>query len=206
MQDDVGPRPQFREDLPEQRAIPRYEILRTPPKKRTVFLILSERELTMPTHYWRGRTTPCLEPEPCDMCEASSEIRWKVYLAVSLPITGQIACYECTDHGGESIIAARKESGSLRGKKLTCWRSGNKENSPVNCIVAKVLDPTIHVPPCFDVKEYLYRMWYVRNPRKADLAEVQADQSMAQKNKTHNRVARAADASPARNGRHGKDQ
>lgn len=168
MQTPEIPRPDFHSELPADRAMPRYQMIRTPAKKKVAFLCLSETALIMPTHFVRKRTMPCFQPRPCTECGMGTEVRWKLYVAVFTPSTGVINILELTDHGGEALKNYEHQVGSLRGKKIIAWREGVKENSPVFTSVGPVLDSSIVVPPCPDVKEFLYRMWYVKNNRATD--------------------------------------
>lgn len=156
-------RPEFLDDLPTERSLPRYGIVRTPARKKTPYLILSERALVMPTHWSMKRTKPCAGEDVCQECKVGTEKRWKVYLAVCTPASGLIEVLELTDRGGQPVLEFQKKNGSIRGRKITVWREGVKDNSPVAALVAPVMDPTIAVPPCPDVREFLYRMWYIKD-------------------------------------------
>lgn len=175
MQADDPIRPEFASELPPQRAMPRYEIIRTPTKRRVTFLCLSETVLIMPTHWIRNRTTPCDQHHLAGGCQHESEMRWKCYVAVYAPPNGQTLILEMTDHGGESVIAAEKLYHCLRGRRITVWRSGTKDNSPVNALISPSIDPTVACPPCPDVKAFLLRMWYVRDPREENTAAAVSD-------------------------------
>jgi hypothetical protein len=88
---------------------------------------------------------------------------------VCTPSTGLIQILELTDRGGQPVEQFQDKNGSIRGRKITVWREGKKDNSPVAALIAPLLDPTIHVPDCPDVQEFLYRMWYVKRPMQKKL-------------------------------------
>lgn len=165
MQDDDFEALHLHDELPASRSVPRYELVRTPAKVRATFLIISERACAKPTHWIRGRTMPCLENDACEGCLADIEQRWKVYLWILQPQFNSINPLELTDHGGEPVMAFQKANGSLRGRRITVWRSGKKDNSPVNAAVSPQMDMTIHIPPCPDMEHFLQRMWHMRKNR-----------------------------------------
>jgi len=159
------PNPSPLESFPEK-IQPRFPLIRTPNGgKRASFIILTDKPLMYPTHWVRSRTTPCLAPENCEGCNAEVEIRYKLYVAVYFPSDAQIAVLETTDHGGQTIFAHWQKYGSVRGRKLTVWRSGKKDNSPCNSSISpQPLDITA-LPESPDVRAYLNRMWFSRpNP------------------------------------------
>jgi len=131
-------------------------------------LVLSEKALTYPMHYVRSRTTPCLSPGPCEGCDANLEVRYKAYLAIYFPRDAVIAIFETTDHGGQVLVDHYKKNGSIRGKKLTVWRTGKKDNGPCNCLLSQLPDVMSALPEAPDVREFLNRMWYSRRPRPAE--------------------------------------
>lgn len=167
MHDDQASANFFHDDLPDLRTPPRYKIVRTPPRVRTPYLIISERVRAKPTHWLRSRTSPCAEHDGCEGCVADIEVRWKVYCFVYTPAIDLVNILELTDHAGARLLEFQKSNGSIRGYKITVWRDGKKDNSPVECSVARVLDPTIIVPPCPDLEVALNRIWHVRTNRES---------------------------------------
>jgi len=163
------PNPEPLGDFPE-RIQPRYPLIRTPPGgKRLAVIALTEKPLLYPTHWVRSRTTPCLDPEPCEGCNADLETRYKLYFAVYFPADAQIAVLETTDHGGQNVWDHWKKHGSIRGRKITIWRSGKKENSPCNSSISPQMLEITALPESPDVRSYLNRMWFSRpNPPRTE--------------------------------------
>lgn len=171
MQDDSEGPIHFHYRLPESRALPRYKMIRSPPRKITPFIMLSDSFVLKPTHWLRSRTSPCSETPTCEGCLADVEVRWKCYLFVYSPATNITNCLELTDHAGQKLQQFQDENGSLRGYKLTVWRDGKKDNSPVDCSIGRVSDLTIIVPTCPNIEDYLRRIWYTKNNREKTPAD-----------------------------------
>jgi hypothetical protein len=159
------PNPEPMDDFPTENQT-RHPIVRAlGGGKKLIVIALTDRPLLYPTHWVRSRTTACLDPEPCEGCDADVETRYKLYLGIYFPTDALIGVLEITDHGGHPINEYWKKYGSVRGKKITIWRSGKKENSPVNSTVTQSLfDPTA-LPPSPDIREWCNRLWY-SNPKK----------------------------------------
>lgn len=110
-------------------------IIRRAPAEGTMKLVLLSREiLGLQTHFYLGRTGPCLR-DKCDACRRNHLARWKGYLLAKDVSTMSQIVFEFTPPGVKSLVDAQKTYGTMRGLQIIVSRIGKKANSRVNIFV-----------------------------------------------------------------------
>jgi len=111
------------------------------------------------THYRMRRTIPCTLPRnECVGCQDRLSQRWKGYLPILVPSTGQVALAELTPEAIRGCPIARDGKQPIAGMILVCRRAGPSPNSRQ----VLTLDPTLVPLPAVryqDVDQLLLRMW-----------------------------------------------
>lgn len=141
-------------------------------------VIISSDMLGIRTHWFRGRTGPCLL-ENCEACKHGMLSRWKGYV-LALETSCQMQCvFEFTPPGAIALEEARSRFGTMRGLQVIASRAGKKANSKVSLHVKgiTVLGPA--ACPDYGIWPVVARIWGIDSDRSpavlqsdvADLSE-----------------------------------
>lgn len=139
-----------------------FPILSPKPDMPVKAIITSDRPLACWTHYHNRETFPCTRSnDTCSLCRARLSPRWKAYLCGMVAITGKSAVIELTAGAVHSCPKIIDEKAKLRGWGIELFRGGRAVNAPVRCKLFEA-PPSISkgfIPPPFDLKSSLLRMW-----------------------------------------------
>lgn len=105
-----------------------FDLLRVKPGWGFKGVILSHDSMGEYTHYWGGRTSPCLAVN-CRPCEAGNQHRWYCWQAVWDEPTRKIAILEIPYVAATELYNFFDEHRTLRGWPLELKRRNGKANS-----------------------------------------------------------------------------
>lgn len=147
----------FDEPGPEDEPLG-FDIFRTPTRKPFRAIVLSHRPVGSYTHYAGGRSRPCLG-DGCSICEHGQRPRWHGWLAVCDRKTFRRALFEYPRGADESLREALRRYDSLRGHEIRASRRRPEANARVVLEVSATLVDLDTLPPEFDVRSALVRIW-----------------------------------------------
>ncbi len=133
-------------------------------------IVFSSRPVGYYTHFFGGRTHPCLGScVACVGCADRVPKRWKAYLFGRSDQLAMPCLFELPRESVVNTLALRDPGVSLRGALIKLVRIGPNQNSPVR--VELRLDARPEVCPADepDVQRHLCRIWGVQDPRDAIL-------------------------------------
>lgn len=131
-------------------------------------VILSNDIFGIRTHYFRGRTGPCLR-EGCDACNHKQLSRWKGYLLAKDRDSKQQIVFEFTPPGAAVLDHARLEAGTLRGLILVASRAAKKPNAKVILTMAGVAVVGPNECPDYSIWPILARIWGLAGADRDDV-------------------------------------
>lgn len=174
-----------------------YRIVRTPKKGNLSGILLSERHIGAPTHYWGGRTIICRKLT-CPACKEGNAPRWYGYAPLWSVKSKAIAIVEWTAKAHEPIKNWLTEHGNFLGCQLSLERVGNKANGRLHARICSGDYSKELLPEPADIKAMLLTMWGVTPEQQQEMA---AEEALAQKaiEQLESRQKRVGQAS---NGKH----
>ncbi len=131
-------------------------------------IVLSHDILGLRTHWFRGRTGPCMLVK-CDACLHKQLSRWKGYLLCVEASTQQQIVFEFTPPAVKPLDEAMGKYGTMRGLQLHVARSAKRANARV---VVSVKGATVLGPgacPAFSVWPILARIWGIASDDERDI-------------------------------------
>lgn len=135
-----------------------YQLARCPRSGTLRGVILSRSLQGTGTHYYRGRTTPCVGAK-CEACKDGMAARWYGYVAIWSPSTDRVAIAEITDAAADDLDRWHARHGTLRGAVLTLKRQGARVNGRIIADVSQgTIDPD-RLPPPPDLIRILEKIW-----------------------------------------------
>lgn len=153
------------EDLPKQAERKGgWGIKRAPEKGDLRICVVSKKWLGMRTHWWKGRTTPCLK-YGCEACKAGHVSRWNGYLLAVINGTGQRIVLEFTPHALEHILVIWEKFHNLRGHKFSVKREKAVANGKVAAVHMGQTDKLDLLPKDEDVWEIMAYIWGLNSDR-----------------------------------------
>lgn len=146
-----------------QSSIPGVQLIRCPPKGLRGAIVISHMPITVPTHWWGGRTTPCVssDDKPCPACEKQTRVDFKSYMFIVPADVGRPLLLELPPPATIAFRAWFKINRTLRGCRFSLARRGNR---PKGQVLAETLDKTAVLTPLPDapsLMETLCRIWRV---------------------------------------------
>jgi len=125
------------------------------------------------THFVSNRTQPCRAPE-CEGCEAKQRREWHAYIPIWQPGGDTRCMLELTARAAEPLIAHVAAGKSLRGWTFRAWRTGPKNNSPVDVQIFADESEKYQLPTAPDIVECLLRTWRLHDDPSARIAAPEA--------------------------------
>lgn len=139
-----------------------YQLVRPRIGETVSTVIISETLLGCYQHYDGSNTIPCVgRDQGCLPCAAGMNWRWYGYFGVYLPWNGKLGILQITRGAYDTCPAVQGTNVPFRGHYLKAWRRGRSVNSPLSIELGKRIDPK-GLPPEFDVKGALLRLWGIR--------------------------------------------
>jgi len=130
--------------------------------------IYSSRYLGCDTHFFAGRTRPCLGTGPeCPGHAEGCPVRWKAFLFGHSDQLHQPCVFEIPADTVRNTLGLRDPGVSLKGATIRLVRVGPHANSTVSCEIR--LDVHTHKCPSEepDVMRWLCKIWGVADARDA---------------------------------------
>lgn len=137
-------------------------VLRAKTKGGCSGIVLSETPIGTWTHFYQGRTRPCIGPA-CAMCLDPNPKRWHSWVIVRDSVNGKLGIFELPANAALDLDDFCREHHSLRGWKLSLTRPSGKVNGRVFLAISGPKVDAKLLPPCPDLPKILLRMWQVRN-------------------------------------------
>ncbi len=141
-------------------------LLRTPAKGALRGMITCESLQGTPTHYFGGRTVPCLQKD-CKACGNGVGWLWHGYLSMILPKTHEHVLLELTAQACEQVNAYHKQHSLLRGAFVTATRAGKLANGRVILELNPGDQTGIQLPDPPDVRKHMMHIWGIQDAGEA---------------------------------------
>lgn len=144
-------------------TVPGIQLIRCPPKGLRSAFVISHQPVTVPTHWWGGRTTPCVKSDdkPCPACEKQTRIDFKTYMFICLDPPGRPLLLELPPPATRTFREWFKTHRTLRGCRFALARRGGR---PKGQVISDTLDTTAALcplPTAPSLMETLCRIWKV---------------------------------------------
>jgi len=157
---------EFFSERPTEDALPiGLPVVRAPRKGSDVWVLLNDSVLGCWTHFFKGRTQPCMGSE-CTICPLELARRWHGWVAGYNSSSRSRVLIELTAGPAVALAEWRKERGSLRGCAVKLSRRNNKENGQVVIQIAASKTDVSTLPPEVDLPALLMRIWQIRGSEK----------------------------------------
>lgn len=152
------PKPAYGRPMPHR--LPFYRVLAAKVGETYRLVSLAQRPTTIETHWVDSHTQPhCLPESECEGCRQKKTLRWKCYLPCLVCGTTTVVIAEITQQAVLHCAHLREPGRLIRGWAFSLRRKGVRRNSPVEVWPCDVrVDPRT-LPPDFDVRPHLERMW-----------------------------------------------
>lgn len=163
------------------------DLVRTPPRGGLMGIITTEKIQGTYTHFFGGKTIPCLD-SLCQACDEKISRRWHGYFGLLTPKPSRHVLCEIPLQACEKIWEYHGVSGSLRGVKIQLARRNEKANGKVVVSLDTTTIGKFQLPEPANVQKNLRIIWGldtregVADDRPADAAalakvhrEVRAD-------------------------------
>jgi len=151
---------------PENPKGPSLPIARCPTNGQWQGTITCHDLLGTNTHFYKGRTVPCQQPN-CEPCCDGVPWRWHGYLTAINDKSGLHYLFEVPAAAAETIADFATQHGTLRGARFRATRLGAARNGRV-IIEIKQGDPnSIPRIPVPDIVQLLTKLWDIPEPAAA---------------------------------------
>jgi len=150
---------------PPDRRLPHKIPIEAAPKDGSVlyFWSLSCDILGVFTHWWEGRSIPCIGRDQGCVCGVRNiwvATRWRGYLAAWHDEWERFFIAEVTDQAvRESKSVCDLAFEDLRGRKFALRRLGKNRNAKVQIELCSTKRLEYELPAAFDLREALARIW-----------------------------------------------
>lgn len=144
-----------------------WPIMRVGTKGVSRLVIVSNELIGRFTHYWKGRTQPCLT-DVCEACANGQAARWYGWLAVISETSGAKAIVEITYQGYVSVADTITFADTLRGRGMAIRRIPAKPNGKMRVEIRPHKTVPIELPNEPDIRAILERMWQATPKEFAD--------------------------------------
>ena len=145
---------------PPPREFGGLRLTRVPKGKAVTGIITCDHMVGRDTHFQHRRTVPCTGKATCELCEKERP-RWHGYLSICSTHSQNQCVIELTELASQTVIAWFDRRGTLRGTRIHAQRTGNFDNSPVNCIL-EVTDTDLRtLPESPDLRRFLQMLWKI---------------------------------------------
>jgi hypothetical protein len=154
-------------------ALVGWDLVRADHKKPTSYYVISGEPLSVRTHWWGGRTVPCVR-SGCDACNKHQLSRWTGYLAAQRASDQRRCIVEYPVSAAAAVAEATRTFQSLRGVGIIVSRVAPKVNAKVRIVIARqeqcpfaLTDP----PDIFDVLCKIWKLDAKANPQYSEFAD-----------------------------------
>lgn len=120
----------FSENVPADPKGRVFDLVRVKQQSSVKAVVTSDRSLSIPTHYWGGRTMPHPDHD-CPACQEGMAYRWHTYVACFSLKRKLHVIFESTSTAAKPFDLYFRAYGTLRGCEFTAHRLGTRVNSRV---------------------------------------------------------------------------
>jgi hypothetical protein len=113
------------------------------------------------THWYRGRTMPCVDEKTCEACLQGVEKRWHSWFAGMLRNSEEKLIIEITARSVEPFDTFFCEHRTLRGANFELSRPSSRKNGKVHVRLKMSAVPSEQLPKAGGLEQMLLRMWEV---------------------------------------------
>lgn len=150
----------FSEDVPTDPKGRVFDLVRVKQMGSVKAVVTSDRSLSIPTHFWSGRTMPHAD-EDCPACQEGMAYRWHTYVACYALKRKLHVIFESTSTAAKPFDLYIRAYGTLRGCEFSAHRLGTRVNSRV-LIETKPANLEIDsIPNAPALMKCLCRIWNV---------------------------------------------
>jgi len=145
---------------PDDGVSPRqWKIRRCGATEKLIGTCLSHDLIGGYTHWFRGRTLPCVDPSTCEACQASTPRRWHSWFAAKLTKFSELVIIEITERAVEPFDSWFRQHRTLRGVCFELSRKGRKENGQLCVRLKDGVVPSDQLQSIGEIDFMLLRMW-----------------------------------------------
>lgn len=162
-------------------------------------VITSPRIVGLYTHYFGGRTCPCVDVQ-CKACSEGFSARWHGYFGVWLAGKPQHKILELTANPCLAIQSYQDTYGTTRGALITVKRVGARQNGRVECVCEPCNRDKLSLPDEPNLINALATLWSL--PTSAFIEQTAAQTGNAEQTVSGQRAALAFNPADG-NGHHG---
>lgn len=137
-----------------------YRLLRLKAADKFSGVVLSSDMIGCYTHWWGGRTQPCVGKE-CKACKANSETKWKGWMACLITKTAEIVITEFTHATVDEVTRFFDQHRTFKGSTVRLVRIGPRANGKLAVSFNDTRSQYTLLPECPNVPAILARMWGV---------------------------------------------
>ena len=123
-------------------------------------IVTSSNLLGLRTHYYGGRTTPCLETE-CKPCSLGLSSRWHAYFGVWTSGKSRHVLLELTATPAVALQNYHDIHGTTRGAQIEVKRLGKRQNGRVQCTACPADLSKLKIPPEPEILPALATLWSI---------------------------------------------
>jgi hypothetical protein len=135
-----------------------WQIVRAEPNKPVAFICLTPRPFGIRTHFYQGRTIPCVRYN-CPACKNNMLSRYTGYLAALSAKVHRNVLVEYSAGAAGDLQKVLTVNNSLRGSNFILSRVGRKANGPLRFEYKGLFSGGLVLPPCPDVFSILCKVW-----------------------------------------------
>lgn len=159
----------FQNSLPDEDADFPFHLLRTPPAGPLTGIITTPKLLSCKTHFAKNRTSPCMDPDPCELCNDGFSWRWHVYVGLFQPRTFHHVIFETTPRAAKPLEHYLTFHQTLRSAAIKSTRPSANPNGRIHIDVKHIDEATLRLPPPPDVEKILCHIWNIQNNLNEDI-------------------------------------
>lgn len=135
-----------------------WELLRIKKPGVRDAIVVSHQVLGTKTHYWGGRTWPCLK-NACKACAAGRGKEWHGYLFVTNLAAEHFFLMELPSTAASYLKKWYDEHRTLRGLRIDARRRNGRDNGPVVLENLRKYELVDNLPKAPSTRDALVRLW-----------------------------------------------
>ncbi len=155
--------PAFTTVIPDDPRGHSLTLVRVPPGKPVVGIVVSDNLIGCATHFWGGRTIPH-EEQLCFPCSEGSPWRWHAWLAAFSTRNNEMFLFESTKRVAMIFAAYRETHGTLRGCVFKAQRATDARNSRVRLELKPGDLRSINLPEEPNLVKCMSMIWNIKLP------------------------------------------
>jgi len=138
---------------------PHLRLIRTPHTNPLHLYPTSTTWIGVYTHWYLGKTHPCLLPDPCPACEENVPTRWKGYLAAIISQTQEHILWEFPESLIPTLRPYLDEHRTLRHSLIIARRIKPYPTARIIATIRPAPPDIPSLPPEPDILRTLHTIW-----------------------------------------------